>query len=362
MEPGPNELAWKAAEAKAEAYEASRPAPKDAAVEIQEALKGAPEPPPAPEPDPKEEPEAAAEHTADDATDSETESTPAGSDKVKQLHALAKELGMKVDGQRVSVEERAGFRAEKRSWHEKQKTKEQALAREIQAAQSYFAPLGPAMDAVKSGDYDLAVRKLAEAARDEEVAREGLNGATKRYLKRAAGQDPRVDELERWKRQREAEDAERQQTEAQRQAEAEQQRQRQEFTVNVQKQLAETAEREAVKRLAAYPSFAAQVVARMEARWDGFETISPEDAAAEVADETRAVYDELHKVFGDQDARIPETPAETPVAGRSGKATAGKKPKPHNGKHATEASPQGGSMNSEAWRKKWAHALKQTTG
>lgn len=277
--------------------------------------------------------------------------------KVDALNKLATELGLKVDTRGVSVEERVGLRAEKREWHTKAKARDAEYAEKLQRTQAYFAPLGDAVEALKSGDYDATIKALAKVVGDEDVASEGLNGATKRYLKRAAGEDPRVDALERELKQRREHEAKQEQ--AREQAEAQQMaaKQRENFTQATAAELAKGAD-PVIQRAAKNPAFAAQVVAVMEENWDGTETLSREDAAAEVVTRLRSAYKELQEMFGDLDPSNPENPDASQGASRSGKEAVGKqKPKPHSGRHATEASPPGRATTAEEWRQKWGRAL-----
>lgn len=355
--PGPAAQKWAEAGEKADAYERERiaaalkgkhPAEQAAPVAVEK---------PAPTPEPAETEPTEPDAEASEGAGEETEA----SERVKSLHALAKELGMKVDARGVATAERVGFRQEKRAWQEKARAREADFNQRLQATQQYFAPLHPAVEAIKAGDWDQAVKKLAEFAKDDEVAREGLNGATKRYLKRAAGEDPRVDELSRKLAQREAEEAERAQKAQLAWQQQEEQRVRAEFTKAKAAEL-EQLEDLHVKRLAKVPNFAPRVVAYMEEQWDGYETVSLEEAAEHVAKQARAAYDELHQVFGDRDSDTnPETPETTQVAGRPSKRDVGKKPKPHNGKHATEASPPGRTLTAEEWRRKHAALMATAT-
>ncbi len=327
-----------------------------AAVEAMEAGGEEPtEPAPAPEPvvPPTETPE--------------TEETPAAASgaqpeaRVAEFQKLAAELGYKLDDRGVTKDERYGFREEKRKANRQFAQREAKFQERLQETNAYFAPLHPAVEAVKAGDYDQAIRKLAEFAKDEEVAREGLNGASKRYLKRAAGEDPRVDELTRKLAQREAQEAEREaQVQAQRQQQLEQQ-QREEFTKAKAVEL-EKAEDASVAKLAKLPNFAPRVVAYMEQHWDGYETVSLEEAADAVAKQARAAYDELHQVFGDPDPSNQES-AGNGAASRSGKATVGKK-KPQTapvGRNSAEASRRDDNLDDRAWKQKWSGALKSAT-
>jgi len=318
-----------------------------------------PEPPPDPEKTPTDpappepsEPEAA---KAD-------EKKPEGNPKVAELHALAKELGLKVDARGVTTEERYGHRQEKRKYQETVKQREAEFQKRLEQTNAYFAPLHPAVEALKQGDYDGAVRALAKAVNDEEVAREGLNGATKRYLKRAAGEDPRIDELRRWKEQKEAEESQRTQWEAEQRQAVEYRQHRQAFTQEKAVELSKSDDA-FVARLAAKPAFAEQVVACMERNWDGYETISAEEAAQQVAKELRSAYDELREVFGAPDPSTRENPGASQEAGRTGKASVGKKaPKALNARSAAEASPPGkASTDPRVWRETWADKLRQAT-
>jgi hypothetical protein len=325
-----------------------------------EANGGKSPPPPPPPPDPektptepappdKDEPEPAAAKDDDDKTE--------GNPKVAELHTLAKELGLKVDARGVTTEERYGFRQEKRKWQEGANKRDAEYKQRLEQTNAYFAPLHPAVEALKQGDIDGAVRALAKAVNDEEIATGGLNAANKRLLKRAAGEDPRIDELARWKAQREAEDSRRAQ-EAQEQAEQQRQQQERDRFVLAKAEEMKAYDDPYISKLALKPVFAAQVVAKMEQNWDGYETISTEEAARLVDKELRAAYAELHEVYGDPDPSNRETPGASQGAGRSGIATVGKKaPKALNARSASEASPPSRTTDAKSWRDKWAAKL-----
>ena len=344
--PTPAEAQWADAAAKAEAFEKQQIAE---AVKAQ-STKPAPEPKSDPEPEPEK--EAAVEAEADTEPAPEAEGTEA-SDRVKALHELAKELGMKVDARGVTKDERYGFRQEKRQWQEKVQKTEADFKQRLAATEAYFAPLHPAVEALKAGDIDTAIRKLGEAIRDDELANAGLNAANKRVLKRASGEDPRIDELQKKLEARERRDAEIAQHYEEQRQQAAYKAEREAFTKARADEL-KLSEDATIARLAEKPIFAERVVAVMEQHWDGTETVTTEEAAQEVAKQLRGAYDELCEVFGDPDPSTRETPDASSVAGRSGRTTVGKKPKPHNGKHATEASPPGRALTDEEWRRKHA--------
>lgn len=335
---------WRAAEAKVAALEG-----EGGEVTEQPADAQAPAAVPASEPENTE--------AADTKEDDESSSEGDRGAKVEALNKLASELGLKVDSRGVSVEERVGFRAEKREWHQKAKARDAEYAEKLQRTQQYFAPLGEAVEAIKGGDYDAAVRAIAKVAGDDDVAREGLNGATKRYLKRAAGEDPRIDALERELRERREREAQQERAQAEAEAARVQHERRQGFVAETAAELAK-AEDEVLRRAAAKSVFAEQVVAEMERHWDGVETLSREEAAAEVVSQLRSAYKELQEIFGDLDPSTPEKSGDSSTASRSGKATVGKqKPKAHSARHAMEASPPGRSMSAEEWRQKWSRSL-----
>jgi hypothetical protein len=293
-------------------------------------------------------------------TDEETPDAAGQSAELKELHALAEKLGLKVDARGVTKEERYGFRQEKRDWHEKAKKRDADYAARLEQTQRFYAPLGSAVQALQSGDYDTAIRELAKAIGDEDVAEQGMNGVTKRVLAKASGQDPEVDELKRWKRAKEREESERAQAEAQRAQQAAAEQEQREFTEATAAHLQASTD-PVLSRGGADPYFAHQVASELAQHWDGYETITPEEAAGNVLARLRTARDNIDKILGDRDATLPETQSASDAAGRPGKKAVGQKPKPHNGRHATEASPRGRELTAEEWRHKGARLLEQAT-
>ncbi len=304
---------------------------------------------PEPEPDEEKEPPPAAKDESED-----------DADKRAQLHAIAKELGLKVDDRGVSKRERAEFREFKRETRQALSQREQQLQQHEAHLRQLAAPLTTAIKAVQEGDYDAAMRELGRLVKDEELEREGLNGATKKYLRRAQGEDPRVDQLLREQREYQRREAERQREEAERHAHAQQEAQQAQYLNGLSHELSQAGD-ERVKVLAASPAFVRQVFAVQQREWDGAETCTAEDAAVEVLDGLRKTYDLLDSVFGGRDTLNPED------SDRSGVLSEAQRPKrraprPLKKGEAAEASrPAPVTTDPLKWRDKWAKELERST-
>lgn len=284
-------------------------------------------------------------------------------DKERDLQSLAKELGLRVEGATVSTEERVGFRAEKRKWHEKQEARERDFEHKLNAAERYFEPLSAARKMVEQGDYDGALRHLGLEG--------GLSEATRLHLERESGKDPKVRDLEK-------------QVEQMRREQQDRMRQEQEYHAKMEQ---ERAKRESIRsissRLNGHPTFGRLadnewllqgVFQVMQDNYDGIDTLSAEDAMAEkihlLRSDPRAkqVYEALHfGVFGSRDPKPePESDDSDLEVDRSDPPSARpavkRLPKTLSKREAAEAlAPSNKPLTAEEWMKRHTARMKQAS-
>lgn len=236
---------------------------------------------------------------------------------------------------KVSVAERRKFRQQKREAFEKVAAERARLAQEREAAERYYAPLLEAQQLFEAGDIDGAMKKAFGL---------DISEANKRVLKREANKDPRVDKLER-----EAAELRRQV-----QAREEAERRAYEQRVSAQKrqewladQSAELEQHEDLAPFAKNEWLLDGIYHVQEEHWDGHETLSAAEAAAEYLErlrndaQARQAFEALSRVFGNQGAAIPEGAKAPAVRGsKASPARPGGKapPKSFSQRSAAEAS------------------------
>ena len=310
-----------AAEADADAWEAAHP---DAARKLASPVQAD-----EPEEDATEEAPTEGDEAATDDT-SETPKPPAAAAKPtvdpaqakrEQLTALAAELGMKVVGEQVAVEERVKFREEKRAH------REQRAAWEAQANKLLTERIQPTWNAIKlieEGDLDgglkaLTGKDLTELNKDAIASASGADWQTRR-------------EMQRLRAEREQEKAEREQWRAQEQ-QRQQTAQAQAYVGQVQMELTKSEDKAIAGLAAELPWFAEAVVAEQRVSYD------PEDgsslltsvAAGRVLDKYRVEYERVHKILGgpvapkkaESGVQAPAKPAQSPNGKHPGGTTAG---------------------------------------
>lgn len=254
-----------------------------------------------------------------------------------------------VEPAAVTPEERAGFRAEKRKWREKFDGERRAWEAETAKVRADLVGLIKARDAAAAGDYESAMREAFSLS---------VSDLNKRLIEKHSGKDPRVERLEQeakaLRERVEARDA----ADAKARAESEHAAAEREWSAGVSKDLAGDP---ALAPFAANQHFLAQIVEVQRSHWDGEETITAREAAAEViaaldTPESRGIYDLLHHVFGDRDATHPEARGSA-GANRSGSASA-KRPKTVSTSRAAEVAPGGpGEFSHAEWKARWSGRL-----
>lgn len=360
----------KSEEAKEEEPEAeeeekpSKPEPKKAAKkaeEPEESDEGEEKPAKAAKPEKDEEPEADADE--EDEESDEEEKKPAKkepADDLAKLEKLAKKLGMKLENGAVTVEERAGFRAEKRKWRERRDAEEADFNNRIASANKRFNPFLAAERAVNEGDFDAALVALG--------LKGGLTEANEKFIEQASGKDPRVSKLEQELARERAERVERERQAQEAQRASEQERADRDALAEIGSELAE---HNVYGPLAKNEWFLQGVLKVIKDNWDGYETLTSEQAAAEhlqlLRKNVRAkmAYDAMRLVFEassprDRGAKTREPSSDDDEdVDRSNETSArpGKKPtKSLPRRKAAEAGARREFKNEQEWSR-WAAGL-----
>lgn len=286
------------------------------------------------------------------------EKKPEGSEDVRTLHALAKRLGFVVDGGIVTVEERRGFRAEKRKFHEQQTREVKDFQSKVTNVWQQLKPLADAKQLGESGDFDGALKALFG---------KDLSEINKLAADKLRNRDPRVDQIERENRELKERVAAREAAEQQERERAVEEAERQRYLSSISEEFSQS-ENPVHKKLAKDPSFLSLVHAKQKEHWDGHDTLTPEEAALLVEKDLRADYEILHSVFGGRTASQSESSSESTSVGRGNGTPAkqdgnGKKPsKTLPKRRAAEASPPGTRMLTEQeWVQQNARRMRQSS-
>ncbi len=278
-----------------------------------------------------------------------------------QLEALAKKLGYRIDGAAITTDERIGFRAEKRRFREKMDAERAELQKQLHAAENYYQPALKAKQAAEAGDYDAALQALG--------VKGGLGEANEKYIERQSGKDPRVSTLEQKLAEAEAREQARQQAELEQRQRFEQERAQREAVSEISTALSAHPH---LSSLSGNEWFAQGVLKVQQEHWDGYETLSVEDAALEniqlLKRDPRAkmAYEALKLAFGSsrsvREAEIPEESAEEPLARRSDDTSvrpgSHAPPKTLPKRKAAEASAPHGPLTEDEWMKRNAARLR----
>lgn len=284
-----------------------------------------------------------------------------------QFEALARKLGMVVDGNRVTVAERATFRQQRQQkLTEVQQIEAAARQRAQQIEAEAQAKVGPAMRAQAAwdaGDYDGFAKALGKKDWNE-LNREAIGRFADPNYKR-------VRELETWKEQQEASARQAQQVQAAQQQEAQRQQAIAGYKAELSAGMKESTDR-VVRAFHDDPQFLDAVYAVQNEHFDGVATITPEEAAharprgggKTLAEEMHALYLKLDSVFrADAAASEHESAAQATESDR-----AAPKPVRQSAKtsipqrKATEAAAPGGKYRDEKhFLEHWTARMQQGT-
>jgi len=291
---------WQAAEKAADAAAKANPAFVAAmkALGVDESASDEPEPPKptapkAPADEPAETPKPGTEKVAEVETDDEDDDkdratgvdTPEA--KQKQLQALAKELGLRVVGQQVVLQERADFREEKRQFREQR----EKFVEQYKSAVAKVEPLAKARELYDQGDLEGALKlawgkTLTEINEDAVAQASGVDLKTRR-------------EIQRLREEREQERREKLELQTQ-QRQREQQDRERSYVTELQTKLAAEQDTHIAELAKAVPQFAHDVFALQRHHYDADDgtTIPLEEAAKHVLAQYRQGWESLSKVFG----------------------------------------------------------------
>ena len=219
----------------------------------------------------------------------------------KTLNALAKKLGLDVDGARVSAKERIEFREQKRKHAERMQREERELITRLSEAKGGFE---------QELNWARAVKAAQETGNYEQLAQhlgaKDWNDLQEQVIARLA--DPnykRMRELE----QREAERERRERQAAQEYQQRQEHHARQQALQEHSRALSEhmKASRDPlVSAMHDDPGFINSVIEIQRQHWDGSTTVTPEQAIkiaakgfnAPLAQTMRQLYDRLQRVYG----------------------------------------------------------------
>lgn len=367
---------WKAAEAKAQAFEektngkqwksANEGSGKDGAEEPQagggqEELQGAADD----QSGQVEQPERPSEGqgSGDDDEHQRQASQQGGpeslerAERIARIKADAEALGWQVEANAVTVADRAKFREEKRNFRNK-------LAAEADEAKRYLQDMAERhkedierarglKEAIENNDLDGVARAVGRGSWNELS-----DEAFKRQL------SPEHKELIQLRRQNAENERKRKEHEARAESEArarEAHQQRQKYRVELSKEIAGLRD----KTLAAFaddPSFVQSVMDYQEEEWDGHETISVGEAAKKAFADARALYDKLSKRIGARATKQPEDDSEPTGEANNAEQQRRKSPKTVPQKEVTDASANANQdqLDERAWSNKWAAQLKNS--
>jgi hypothetical protein len=256
----------------------------------------------------------------------------------------------------VTPSERVAFREEKRKWREKRDQEQARFNAVLNEARTKFGPLEEAKALLDAGDPIGATEKLT-----------GLkwNDLQKEAVKRVKGMDPRVEKLER---ELAAERERREKFEAERQAReqaAEEARVKSEWMTGLKTELG--AAEDEIGALAQHPKlgFLEDVYAVQAREYDPDtgETLSAREAAEQVIENWRSLFEDLSEVFGDRPASKAEG-SRNGAAHRKGSISAKpgerKPPTTLSQRKTAEASPpEPAEFDEKRWAQKFTKALRE---
>ncbi len=285
----------------------------------------------------------------------EPAAAPSTEAKKAQFEALAKELGFKLDGQTVSVAERAQFREQRRKFNESTAAQQAQFDAKFKAQLAELDAPRAAFAAWQAGDYDGFAKALGEG---------DWNGLNRKAIQRHA--DPNyklVQELRDKEAKREADEKaakERAQREQKERATAQQV---QTYKVNLGKLASESSDPVA-RAFADDPMFLDAVyLVQAENFVEGQDPISIEDAirlsprrgGSPLLEELRALYKRAAAAFAaeqESDRHTQKAESATAESPRAAPALVKKTVTSISTKKATEASaPVAADTRSKAWLK-----------
>lgn len=317
------------------------------------------------QPKPEKKPVAKPEDTKPEAT----EGADPNAEKRAQLEAMAKELGLKLEGGRVTSVERAKFREERREILRRVEQERQELARQRAEIEQAGQALRQASQALEAGDFDSFAKALG---------RQDWNELNKEVL--AAYNDPnfkRLRELEKRERERQEAEQRRQQEAEARQRAEQREREMLAYKAELSKQMS-SSENRVVQALADDPRFVEAVFRVQKHHWDPVarQTVTPEEALElmvgdkNLLTDLRDLYSRLRNAFGDEGepsspgAQNSESVPRAPKARSQSPATE-RAAKPRTSipqRQASEAAPpEDISPDDPRWLNYWAKRMERSS-
>lgn len=243
-----------------------------------------------------------------------TKASPQGGDKMSTLVSLAKELGLDVQGDKVSLKERTEFRDWKKRQTETLTLKEQQIQAQFQEALNAAKPRIEKAEAfaaaIDKGDILGAAKVMGYESWDD-LQRHLISQTTDPNYKKMREMEARLDEQA--KKEAQTAEEQKQQQESHQRRQAEQQ---------YRGQMTETmkgSKHGLVASMHDDPLFLNAVMAIQGEHWDGETTVSAEQAlkmgvkgaSRTLEEELKGLYGKLHTYFGKQGA--PEATSKKPA-------------------------------------------------
>jgi hypothetical protein len=275
-------------------------------------------------------------------------------EKLEQLKALAAEVGVDFDGERVTTRDRVNFRAERRELKEKLSVKEADLQARFDRAtaslEDRYASAVKLQEAIDSRDFDQIAK---------EAGYETFGAMSVAHVQRRLSPDQQ--EMAKLRGELVAEKRERaawQERQKERQAEAQRADSITEYKQDLTTELRDHSD-PAIADFAREPSFVDMVFTVQQQHWDGQQTLPTNEAVNMVINELRGTYSRMNRFFGNQAASSPE---KQPTNGAHSIEKPGRKPLNVSHKEAADVSARARTdvLDEEAWVRKWAPEIKNS--
>lgn len=280
---------------------------------------------------------------ADEASDAPT--------SLAELQELAKKHGFVVEDAKVLPRERHAFREERRQARQRlEQERAQFLQQREQERTQFAQQFGPVIQAARalqSRDWDGFAKSIGAAIGEPLDDWNGLNGQV--IAQYADPNYKRMQELERWKRQREEDEQRSREEQTQLRAKQEEARAIQEYMNGMSAEMAESSD-PFIRSMSDDPNFLHAVWAIQRDHFDGDSTITfeeavrlkPRNGGSALIEQMRTLYSKLKKsgAFEDQDSDDGDRPAQKVETGtRDAQRPARNRSTTISQKDASEATP-----------------------
>jgi len=278
--------------------------------------------------------------------------------KMEQLRSLAKELGMAIDDGAISVSERVKFRQEQArkrgALQEEQEAFKARFSQAVEALEHKYGSVAELKEAWDSGDHDAYAKAHGF---------KNFGELTQEYVAQHNNPDrKKMREIEGKLQQAEAEREQRAEQERSRQHQSHISQREQAYRNSLTEDLSAIGD-PLITRGLMDQSFVANVVEVQKRHYDRRTrtTISAQEAAEEVIDNTRGWWNTLNKFFGDQ----APTPERHTAAGTRASQPGVKRPSKTVSLSATADASRDVVLDEDdpnherLWKAKWAQALEK---